>query len=116
MGNQPNMKRISVDGVISEVEKLPDGRFNYDAKNDLWIYRGRPFGALHHAGADGMDAIESQVDGKMYDSRSAYMRSLKDSGHHIVDKGYRQKKKSVVDSKHLENCVGQAMHQLGISE
>ena len=37
--------------------------------------------------ADGMGDTLSHADGKTYDSRSAYERALKDSGHHIVEAG-----------------------------
>jgi hypothetical protein len=47
-------------------------------------------GALHDAAdapmvrADGMDAIRSMADGKLYDSRSGYYASLKAQGREIV--------------------------------
>lgn len=35
---------------------------------------------IHYGGSDDMGAVQNPVDGKTYDSKSAYYRSVKDSG------------------------------------
>lgn len=42
---------------------------------------------------DSMKAIESQADGKMYDSKSAYYRSLKNLGYEVVGNEWKSQEK-----------------------
>jgi hypothetical protein len=38
---------------------------------------------------DGLDGMFSHADGKQYDSKSAYYRTLKETGHRIIEAGER---------------------------
>lgn len=56
-----------------------------------------------HFTSDGMDPIVNQADGKVYDSRSAYYKSLKESGNHILESGEKYAPTNPTASKEYHN-------------
>lgn len=63
---------------------------------------------------DGMDAIHNPVDGKMYDSRSRYMRKLKETGHHVYEGTPSDKKPLGRGDHNVFKELKQACEQHGV--
>jgi hypothetical protein len=58
-----------------------------------------------HFTSDGMDPIVNQVDGKVYDSRSSYYKSLKDTGNHVLEAGESYKPIDVTSEKSYQEEI-----------
>ncbi len=56
---------------------------------------------------DRMDGIQSMVDGKIYESKSAYYKHLKEGGHHIVD--YKQEHKPKTEKIDWRSAIQESM-------
>lgn len=93
------MKQWQENGQISSAEKLPDGLYvyapgdeipvrdpSYNGFRIIWQHRKPPsrFGEGTYGIMDTMDGTACPVDGKMYDSKSRYYRTVKESGCEIV--------------------------------
>lgn len=113
MDSQRKVK-VQIGSEFYELDKLPDGRFSL--KGDVWVYRGKPKGALHHNGADGMDPILNHADGQIYDSRSRYMQAVKDMGCQVVgdEKISRKKQEHHFDEKAFDSAFKGACEELNI--
>lgn len=62
---------------------------------------------------DGMDALVSQADGKIYDSKSAYRRSLKENG--CIEVGNdpaASRRQEMQEVGGIERDIADAYHQL----
>ena len=67
-------------GVIRKGYARLHDRTGRDARSDL---------AAPSIIRDGLDGMLSHADGKQYDSKSAYYRTLKETGHRILETGER---------------------------
>lgn len=67
-------------------------------------------GAAPYIRPDGMDAIESPVNGMLYDSRSAYYRSIKAAGCEIVGNERPQRRSTPMPS--VRTDIRRAIEQL----
>lgn len=115
-GRMGKIYNISFDGgeTIQQRDALPSGRFVYHDKANLWIYRGEPLGTSH-VGADGMDPLYNHADGKIYDSKSAYIKAVKSAGCEIIgNEQIRNKKKPFQGGKDLDVAIKKAMDMRGI--
>jgi hypothetical protein len=64
---------------------------------------------------DTMDPIQGQMDGKLYDSKSAYNRAVRDAGCVVVGNEKMEGAPPNFDPSPAEADVKQAMDQLGIT-
>lgn len=64
--------------------------------------------------SDGMDAIRNPADGKIYDSKSAYYKSLKERGLVINDGNYASKKTEAFNEKRFDQAFKQTMEKLNV--
>jgi hypothetical protein len=66
--------------------------------------------------SDGMDAVVNHADGKTYDSRSNYYKSLKQTGNHIVEAGETYKPADPMSDKgyksDLKKDIASTINQL----
>ena len=63
---------------------------------------------------DTIDPIVSHADGKTYESKSTYYKSLKEQGFEIIGNEKQPEKKHEVDEKRLEASILYAMAQSGL--
>lgn len=73
-------------------------------------------GPAHYAGSDdlGLQGIQNPVDGKMYDSRSAYYSAVKDAGCAIVgNDAPTQKSNEIKGNFDCKEAIKSAAHETG---
>lgn len=80
------VKRIVPDWVSDEPVR---GKWAFrvvDGVRKLTPITDEPSPVFHFVHQDTMDAIENPADGNLYDSKSAYMRAVKDAGLEVLGK------------------------------
>lgn len=93
----------------------------YVFRDGEWVDRdtARPLHAsrpAHGVISDGMDAIQSMADGKMYDSKSNYYRDLKARGYEVVGNerpAFDKAQPREFQSQGVEQSIKRAMAQHG---
>lgn len=81
--------------------------------------------STHSVIQDTIDATESMADGKVYESKSQYYRSLKAQGYEVVGNEYKDRSKwgarrsettaeRYERRKDIRNDIQRAMYQLGV--
>ena len=90
----------------------------YDRRNKLVQEANKTYvpknNGIHYVISDGMNAIMNPMNGKVYDSRSAYYQSVKDAGGIIVGNEKMKKRETTsIDKKALRSGLKQAAEKLG---